>query len=188
MKRKFFEARNIEFDILEDNNNYIIYKINKSEERAPDLKDKELKEEIYKLVVQKNKFDYNQNLLKKINDKKFTEKEFKQMGEGQISSLTINSIKDNKRFNINAIELLYALPIKSITLINDENGNIYLAQIKSKKDKKFQDEIDDFKEYENKQDTKNKNSILKSYDLLLNKKYNVVLNQKTIERVKNFFQ
>ena len=33
-----------------------------------------------------------------------------------------------------------------------------------------------------------KNSILKSYDLFLNKKYNVVLNQKTIERVKNFFQ
>ena len=188
IEKKIFEARNIEFDILEDNNNYIIYKINKSEERAPDLKDKQLKEEIYNLVIQKNKFDYNQDLLKKINDKKFTEKEFKQMGKDQISSLTINSIKDNKKFNINAIELLYALPIKSITLINDENGNIYLAQIKSKKDKKFQDEIDNLKEYENKQDTKNKNSILKSYDLLLNKKYNVVLNQKTIERVKNFFQ
>ena len=33
-----------------------------------------------------------------------------------------------------------------------------------------------------------RNNILKSYDLLLNDKYNVVLNQNTIERVKNFFQ
>ena len=33
-----------------------------------------------------------------------------------------------------------------------------------------------------------KNSMLKSYDLYLNNKYKVVLNQKTIERVKNFFQ
>jgi peptidyl-prolyl cis-trans isomerase D len=29
---------------------------------------------------------------------------------------------------------------------------------------------------------------LKSYDLFLNEKYNVILNQKTIERVKNYFQ
>ena len=38
------------------------------------------------------------------------------------------------------------------------------------------------------EDSNNKNSILKSYDLLLNQKYEVVLNNKTIERVKNFFQ
>ena len=39
-----------------------------------------------------------------------------------------------------------------------------------------------------KQNTNNKQNILKSYDLLLNKKYNVVINEKTIERVKNFFK
>ena len=43
-------------------------------------------------------------------------------------------------------------------------------------------------EYSLKKNTNNKNSILKTYDLLLNTKYNVVMNQKTIERVKNFFQ
>ena len=30
--------------------------------------------------------------------------------------------------------------------------------------------------------------MLKSYDLFLSNKYNIELNQKTIERVKNFFQ
>ena len=30
--------------------------------------------------------------------------------------------------------------------------------------------------------------MLEAYDLYLNKKYKVDLNQKTIERVKNFFQ
>ena len=47
---------------------------------------------------------------------------------------------------------------------------------------------DKFKEYTEKQNTNTRNNILKSYDLLLNDKYNVVLNQRTIERVKNFFQ
>ena len=45
-----------------------------------------------------------------------------------------------------------------------------------------------FKEYINKQNSNIKNNMLKSYDLYLNDKYKVELNQKTIERVKNFFQ
>ena len=34
----------------------------------------------------------------------------------------------------------------------------------------------------------NKNSILKSYDLFLNNRYQVVVNEKTLERVKNYFK
>ena len=33
-----------------------------------------------------------------------------------------------------------------------------------------------------------KTNILKTYDMYLNNRYNIVLNQKTIERVKNYFQ
>ena len=39
-----------------------------------------------------------------------------------------------------------------------------------------------------KQNSNMKNTMLKSYDIYLNDKYEVELNQKTIERVKNFFQ
>ena len=34
----------------------------------------------------------------------------------------------------------------------------------------------------------NRNSILKSYDFLLNDKYKVVINENTLERVKNYFK
>ena len=33
-----------------------------------------------------------------------------------------------------------------------------------------------------------KNNILKSYDLFLNNRYKVVVNEKTLERVKNYFK
>ena len=36
--------------------------------------------------------------------------------------------------------------------------------------------------------TENRKSILGSYDQLLNNKYKVQLNQKTIDRVKNYFK
>ena len=186
IERKIFELKNIEFDIFEDKDNYILYKINNSEDRAPDINDIELRNEILELIYKKNKFDYNSKLLKKVNDKNFGPNEFNEMGNGKIKNLTLNSIKDNKKFEINAIELLYSLPINSYTLINDEKKNIFIANIKSITNQKLDDL--DYKEYENKHNSNNKNSILKSYDLLLNEKYNVVLNNKTIERVKNFFK
>ena len=68
IERKIFEVRNIEFDIIENENNYIVYKINKTETRTPDLNDEELKKEVSELVFQKSKFDYNSKLLDKINE------------------------------------------------------------------------------------------------------------------------
>ena len=47
---------------------------------------------------------------------------------------------------------------------------------------------DDLNKYMNKENSNTKNSILKTYDLLLNEKYNVVVNNKTLERVKNFYK
>ena len=186
IENKIFNARNIAFDIIEDDNNYIIYRINKLDERSPDIKDPDLRNEVLELISQKEKFKFNSNLLKRINEKKFTNSEFVEMSEN-IENVILNSIKDNKKFEVNAVELLYSLPLNSFTLINDENNNIYLAKIKKIFDEKT-DNDKNIDEYKIKQNTNNKNSILKSYDLLLNKKYNVVLNQKTIQRVKNFFK
>ena len=110
------------------------------------------------------------------------------MGNNKIQSLLLNSIEDNKKFEINSVELLYSMPINSFTLISDEKNNIYLAKIKKLSVKSIDTSDKKLKEYSLKQNTNNKNSILKTYDLLLNSKYNVKMNQKTIERVKNFFQ
>ena len=188
IEKKIFELKNIEFDIIEYEDNYIIYKINKTEERTPDINDQELKNEILELVFQKNKFDYNSKLISRINEKKFSNTDFQKMGNNKIQSLLLNSIEDNKKFEINSVELLYSMPINSFALISDEKNNIYLAKIKKLSVKSIDTNDKRLKEYSLKQNTNNKNSILKTYDLLLNSKYNVKMNQKTIERVKNFFQ
>ena len=188
IEKKIFEVRNIEFDIIENQNDYILYKINKLEERTPDLNDLELKNEILELVSQKNKFDFNSELLKKIDNKVFNNDEFIKMGEKQIEKIQLKSIKDNSKFEINAVELLYSLPLNSFTLINDKKNNIYLAKIRKIRYQNIESNKDKLEEYISKQNTNTKNSILKSYDLFLNEKYNVVINQKTIERVKNFFK
>ena len=188
IEKKIFELKKTKIDIFENNNDYVIYNIKKDEFRNPDLNDKQTKEEILNLLVQKYKFDYNRELLKKIEDGKFDNNEFLKMGTNLIQKTKLNSIKDNKEFEINAVEMMYSLPINSFTLINDEKGEIYLAKIIDFQNEIIADNNEKFKEYMNKENSNNKNSILKSYDLFLNDKYNVVYNQKTIERVKNIFQ
>ena len=187
IEKKIYQLRDNKFDIIEDENDYVLYQIQNIENRDPDLKDKQTRGEIIELISQKNKFEYNSDLLKRIKNNDFNKNDFLNMGKDKIEKIELNSVKDNKKFDINAIELLYSMPVNTITLINDEKNNIYLARINSFKDMEIRNDEDNFKNYIIKQKTNNKNSILKSYDLFLNNKYKVNLNQKTIERIKNNF-
>ena len=188
IEKKIFELKDNKFDIFENNNDYIIYNIKKDELRDPNLNDLQIKKEIQKILAQKFKFEYNKELLDKIQNGEFNKDKFLKMGTNLIQKTKLNSIKDNKKFDINAVEMMYSLPINSFTLINDEKGQIYLAKIKNFQNEIIADDKEKFEEYINKENSNNKNSILKSYDLFLNDKYKVVYNQKTIERVKNIFQ
>ena len=187
VEKKIFELKGTDFDIFELGDDYVLYKIQKNESREPDITNSQTKEEILDLIFQKNKFDYNTNLIEKIKNNEFNDNEFRQMGQQNIKTAQLNSIRDNKKFDINAVKILYSLPINSFTLINDEKENIYLAKVKDYQVELI-DNNNEIIDYTNKQNSNLKNNMLKSYDLYLNSRYNVTLNQKTIERVKNFFQ
>ena len=187
VERKIFELRNNKFDIFENRNDYILFQIDNIEQRKPNISDEQIREEVLQLVHQKSIFDYNRKLLEKIRNKEFNNDDFSKMSQGKVEVITLNSIRDNKKFEINAVEVLYSLPVNSFTLINDEENNIYLAKIIKFKNKENYND-NKFKEYIEKQNSNKKNTLLKSYDFFLNDKYNIVLNQKTINRVKNFFQ
>ena len=188
IEKRIFELRNNNFDIFENGDDYVLYKIESVDKRRPDLNDEQTKTEILELIFQKHKFEYNQNLFNKISKNDFDDNDFKSLGKNQIQSVQLNSIKDNKKFEINAIKMLYSMPENSFTLINDENNNIYLAKINKFLNETINNDDKKIQDYINKQNSNMKNTMLRSYDLYLNNKYNVVLNQKTIERVKNFFQ
>ena len=188
IEKRIFDLRTNEYDIFENDNDFILYKIRKIEERGPDLNDTQTRKEVIELVSQKNKFDYNRNLLEKVTQKNFNDDDFKKLGQNNIQILKLNSIKDNKKFDINSVEVLYSLQENSFTLINDEQNNVYLAKIKKFNNKIINENDDKFNEYANKLNSNTKNSILKSYDLFLNNKYDVTLNKKTLERVKNYFK
>ena len=185
IEKKIFNLKENSFDIIETENEYILYKIDQINQRSPDIKDQETKNEILELIFQQKRFDYNKDLLSKIKNKNFSDIDFTKMHNENFETITLNSIKDADKFDPNSIKLLYSLPEKSFALIY-ESDNIYLAKIRKFINVQFNS--NQYKNIMNEQKTNTKQRLLKSYDELLNDKYKVTLNKKTIERVKNYFQ
>ena len=185
---KIFNAKSDATGLIENNNDYIFYNIENITSKSPDLNNKQSYSEMQKLVFEKNKFDFNRKILEEINDKSFDQAKFDELGSSLIESIILNSVKDNKKFNINSVRVLYSLPIGSFTLVNDDKNNIYLSKNESLSDEMIDYESPEYKSFVTTQLSNDRKNILQSYDAFLNKKYTVDINQKTLERVKNYFK
>ena len=104
-----------------------------------------------------------------------------------IENIKINSIRDNNKFSINSIKLIYSLPEKSFILINDDEKNIYLAFIKEVINESKINE-NDFKNYLFKSNSEIRDTLYTSYDIFLSKKYEIKVFENTIEKLKNNFR
>jgi peptidyl-prolyl cis-trans isomerase D len=187
-ENKIYNSRKAKIDILEDNETYIFYNIDNLITKLPSLKDDNFKKQIKSLLFQKEKFEFNKKIINKINKKDFIQESFDVLAKNNINKIKINSIKDTKKFEANSIKILYSLPINSFTLVADKQKKVFLAKIVTYEDKNISQNSNEFNLISNEASALNRNSILQSYDYLLNNKYNVVVNEKTLERVKNYFK
>ena len=105
-----------------------------------------------------------------------------------IEKIQLNSVKDINKFEINSIKILYSLPINTFTLIADKKDNIFIAKVISYEDMDISQNSNKFISISNEASAENRNGILKSYDYLLNDKYKVIVDEKTLDRVKNYFR
>ena len=187
-ENKIYNSRKAKIDILEDNGTYIFYNIDNLITKLPNLEDNNFKKQIKNLLFQKEKFEFNKKIINKINKKDFIQASFDALAKNNINRIKINSIKDTKKFEANSIKILYSLPINSFTLVADKQKNVFLAKIVTYEDKNISQNSNEFNLISNEASALNRNSILQSYDYLLNNKYNVVVNEKTLKRVKNYFK
>ena len=185
---KIYSKRSSKIDLIENGDNFLFYSITNQYDQGPDLTDQATGNEIRNLIYQKGKFDQNRSVLEEIQKKEFDNNKFLEMGSSNIEYLTLNSINDNNKFETNSVKILYSLPVNSFTLVNDKDDNIYLVKLASSEKNIFNRTDKNYLKFVNNQNTNSRKTILLSYDQLLNNKYQVQLNQKTIDRVKNYFK
>ena len=183
-----YNSRKNKIEILEGKGSYIFYNIDKINTKLPDQNDKAFIKQIKNLLYMKEKFEFNKDILSKIDGNQFNQISFNKLGEKGIEKTKLDSVKDNNKFISNSIEILYTLPINTFTLIADNKNNIFIAKVVNFEDVNISQNINEFNEISNKASAENRNEILKSYDYLLNDKYKVIVNEKTLERVKNYFR
>ena len=188
IENMIYNSRENKTEILEDKGKYIFYNIDKLYTRLPNIDDGKFKKQIKNLLHQKEKYEFNKNILDKINEKKFNQVSFDELGKNNIKKIKFNSIKDDKKFEKNSIEILYSLPINSFTLITDKQNNVFITKIIKYEAQGISQNSSEFNAISNEASAENRNGLLKSYDLLLNKKYKVIVNEKTLDRVKNYFR
>ena len=89
---------------------------------------------------------------------------------------------------VKTIKLLYTLPLNAFALVSDKMNNVYLININKITINNLFNNSDLIKEYLKLSNNKIKNYLFESFDLIIEEKYTVNVNQKTLERVKNFFK
>ncbi len=175
-------------NLIDNNDHYLLFKINNVENRLPDMSSNHFRKEINLILKNQFRFEYNKKLLDDIQNKSLKYDDLNNFTNSNgVENLTISSVNDNTKFSVDAIKLIYSLPEKSFVLINDPLNNIYLAYIK-KIDNVDQIAQNDFKNYLLKSNSEIRDTLYSSYDIYLSKKYEIKVFQNTIERLKNNFR
>ena len=188
IENKIYNSRKNKIDILQDKDSYIFYQVDKINTKLPSLENDKFKTQIINLLLQREKYEFNKNILDQMNEKKFDQVSFDKLGKERIKKIKLESNNDDSKFEKNSIEILYSLPVNSFTLVADYNNNVFVAKTVNFEELNISETSDKFNAIINEASAKNRNNILKSYDFLLNDKYEVVVNEKTLDRVKNYFR
>ena len=188
IENKIYNSRKDKIEILEDNGTYIFYNIEKFDTKLPKLNDDKFKDQIKKLLFQKSKYEFNKDILDRIDNKNFNQASFDLLAKNNFDKIKLNSIIDNEIFETNSIEILYSLPINSFTLITNKKMDVFVAKTVKYEDKAISTNSDEYNSISNEASALNRNSILQSYDYLLSNKYEVVVHESTLDRVKNYFK
>ena len=191
LKKIFNKAEENKIELLEENDFYVLYEIKKVEKILPSIESTNFISNVKEIMVNKSKNDFNYDLIKKISQKSFTQKSFEDISASSNSgteNISITSISDTEKFTIDSIKHIYSLPKNSFGLIGDKNKNIYLIKILNISESHISKSSENYKKYTNLTNVKIRDSMYSSYDFHLNNKYKVKINEKTFERVKNYFQ
>ncbi len=97
-----YSKKDTKLNLIENSDNFLLYSIEKEYDRAPDLNDKIIKDEIAELIYQKGKFDYNRKLLEDIQKNEFNNTKFDELSNFNKKYMSISSINDDQVFEINS--------------------------------------------------------------------------------------
>ena len=153
--------------------------------------DKVVRDAIKAQIIIENKITENSKIAKDITNKIFTRSNMDSFAKDNnliVQSVTLNNLENNNIFSSGVIKRIFETNDKSLNLITDNMlKNNYIIYIKETKLPKINKQDENYESFKLKAKLRLANNIYNIYDLSLNKKYSVEINNKTLNRIKNSF-
>ena len=186
---EIYKKRNEQtLNLIDKSDFFILYEIKNIKKVLPSLESDYFIKKAKTDLIERNKFNINKDLMQKIQKKEFTNEDFSKLSGGEINSIKIESIRDTSKFTQDSVSLLYALGMDNFSLVSDEKNNVYLVKIKNIYENNLIKNNKENNTYINQTNIKIRDNLYNSYDLLLNEKYKIEVNENTLDRMKNYFR
>ena len=177
--------------LIEDKNKYLIVELFKTENVERNLKNERVKKEVLSNLEKEVKRKLITEIILKINQNNFTKSEFNKLSNDKnlpIEKISFKNRNDEEKLKKEIVNKIYAAPEKKVIVIHDlnltENFLIYVNKVENVT---INDKSDEYKKYLNVSRKKITNELLNTYDAYIKKKYEIDINYKALDVVKNYF-
>ena len=177
--------------LIEDKDKFFILEIIKTEKIQMKVKNRIVRKNIEQNLNLENKRKLISNIMSKINQGNFLKTNFDKLAKDKnviVKKISIDSLNDNKILKTELINQIYSFPEKRVIIVNDisltENYLIYIDKIENVL---IDYATDEFKKYSNLSKIQITNTLFNTYDDYIKSKYEIDINYKALNTVKNYF-
>ena len=177
--------------LIENEEKYFILEIVKTENIQKKISENSTKKKVLANMKKNKKRKLISEIISKINQNNFNKSDFDKLADDKKlpnKKASLKNSKDDKIFNIEFLNSIYTTPVKKIIIVHDifltENFLVYIDAIKNVT---IDEKTDEYNKYFNISRNKISNNLLNTYDSYIKKKYEIDINYKALEEVKNYF-
>ena len=178
-------------ELININNKYYLSEVLSIDKIARTLEDKKIKDAIVSQLKTKYIIENNTRIINDMSQGTFNEVKFKKFSKEknlEIKKITLKDVKDEAVFNSRMIKEIFKVNDGDFQLITDSlltKNYIVLAEKTEKLT--FNKNITDYEKYKTKAKFNLANQIYSTFDKTINNKYDVKINEKVLNRIKNTF-
>ena len=176
-------------ELININNKYYLSEVLSVDKVTKTLENKEIKDAIVTQLKTKHIIEENTKIVKDMSEGIFNKKQFQKFSKDnnlKIKKIIIKSIRDETIFNADIIREIFKVNDGNFQLITDSlltKNYIILAEKTEKLP--FDKNIKDYEKYKAKAKFSLANQIYSTFDETINSKYDVKINEKVLNRIKN---
>ncbi len=178
-------------ELININNKYYLSEVLSIDKIARTLEDKKIKDAIVSQLKTKYIIENNTRIINDMSQGTFNEVKFKKFSKEknlEIKKITLKDVKDEAVFNSRMIKEIFKVNDGDFQLITDSlltKNYIVLAEKTEKLT--FNKNITNYEKYKTKAKFNLANQIYSTFDKTINNKYDVKINEKVLNRIKNTF-